>query len=109
MMVNLKADRARQITERSSQSFNWKLLDFLDEIESDILRNASKGYNEVTTTKFVHKESFSILKVKYREAIQKAKKQLVEAGYGVDVKETDISKSGFWADDVIKISMKVSW
>ena len=105
-MFNLTADKARQITEESSQRLER---DFLDEIESDILRNASKGYNEVTTTKFVHIESFSILKVKYREAIQKVKKQLVEAGYKVDVKETDISKSGLGADEVVKIEIKVSW
>lgn len=104
MMINLTAKKARQITERSSQSFKRELI---DDIESDIIRRASKGYKDVITTKFLHTESFSILKLNYREDIQNVKNQLVEAGYSVDVKETDISEGELGLDAVIDI--KVSW
>ena len=105
-MFNLTADKARQITERSSQRFESELL---DEIESDIIREASKGYNEVVTTKFLHTGSFTNLKIKYREDLQNLDNQLAEAGYKVDVKETAIGKFDFRVDANVKVVIKVSW
>ena len=100
-MINLTADKARQITEESSQIFKRELL---DDIERDIKRGASKGYNEVDTTKFVH--SSSLLVEEYREVIHSVKNQLVKAGYKVDVRETDVSK---FVDNNVKIKIRVSW
>ena len=100
-MINLTADKARQVTEESSQSFKRELI---DDIESDITHMASEGYNEVVTTKFVHNSS--LLVEKYREDVQSIKNQLVEAGYEVDVKETNVSK---FVDANIQVSIRVSW
>ena len=101
MMINLTADKARQVTEESSQLFKRELI---DDIESGIIRMANKGYNEVATTKFVH--SSSLLVEKYREDVQSIKNQLVEAGYEVDVKETNVSK---FVDANVQVSIRVSW
>ena len=101
MMINLTADKARQVTEEGSQTFKRELI---DRIESDIIYMASEGYNEVVTTKFVH--SSSLLVEKYREDIQSVKNQLVKAGYKVDVRENDVSK---FVDNNVKIKIRVSW
>ena len=106
-MFNLTADKARQITEESSQRFKRELL---DAVERDIKRGASKGYNEVVTTKFLHTRNFPTLKIKYREVLQNVQNRLAEAGYMVDVKETATNKIDFrGVDTVVKISIKVSW
>ena len=102
-MINLTADKARQVTEESRQIFKRELL---DDIESGITRMANKGYKEVVTTKFLHAESHSLLVERYREDIQSVRNQLGKAGYKVDVRETDVSK---FVDDNVKIVIKVSW